>query len=54
MGKTETKNTKEMVLEMEKSNGVYIKKKTFFLKQLWKVYLSRLNKITRGKPQCCK
>ena len=28
--------------------------KEFFLKAWWKKYLNRLNKVTDGKPQCCK
>jgi hypothetical protein len=29
-------------------------KKDFFLKSWWNRYLKRLNKVTDGKPQCCK
>jgi hypothetical protein len=30
------------------------KKKNTFVKTLWDKYIKRLNKITNGKPQCCK
>lgn len=45
---------KKSVVEMENQDGVYKKKKSFFLKRLWDSYIKRLNKITNGKPQCCK
>jgi len=54
MAKTKTENNEETILNMEKINGVYTKKKDFFLKQWWETYLGRLNKVTQGKPQCCK
>jgi hypothetical protein len=30
------------------------KKKGSFIKKWWDKYVKRLNKITNGKPQCCK
>ncbi|NOX33725.1 MAG: hypothetical protein GXP56_08295 [Deltaproteobacteria bacterium] len=54
MEKAIAKRNKEVILEMEKFNGVYIQKKSFFLKQWWNNYLERLNRVTQGKPQCCK
>ncbi len=44
---------------MEKNNKkktdiVVEKKKSFFLKNWWNKYIKRLNKVTNGKPQCCK
>jgi len=54
MKKSETKKNNEIILDMEKTNGVYVKKKSFFLKRWWENYLGRLNKVTDGKPQCCK
>jgi len=54
MEKTQAKNKEETILNMEKINGVYTKKKIFFLKHWWNEYLGRLNKVTKDKPQCCK
>lgn len=31
----------------------YLKESSFFLKRMWDSYLTRLNKITNGKGQCC-
>ncbi len=28
--------------------------KVSFFKRVWQRYLKRLNKVTKGKPQCCK
>lgn len=30
------------------------KKETSYIKTIWDKYVQRLNKITNGKPQCCK
>jgi len=30
------------------------KKKASYIKTIWDKYIKRLNKITNGKPQCCK
>jgi len=38
----------------EKSEVVMDNKKPFFFKNWWNKYIKRLNKITNGKPQCCK
>lgn len=54
MEKTKTKKDTPIILDMEKTNGVYTKRTSFFLKRWWNSYLARLNKITDGKPQCCK
>ncbi len=54
MEMTQTRKTEETILNMEKIDGVYTKKKVFFLKHWWNEYLGRLNKVTKGKPQCCK
>ncbi len=29
-------------------------KKASFFQRVWQRYLKRLNKVTKGKPQCCK
>jgi hypothetical protein len=54
MKKSQIKHNTDLVLDMVKSNGVYIRKEPFFLKQWWSNYLNRLNKVTHGKSQCCK
>ena len=54
MEKTQEKNKEETILDIKKSDAVHAKKKVFFVKQWWNNYLGRLNKVTKGKPQCCK
>jgi hypothetical protein len=54
MKKSQIKHNTDLVVDMEKSNGIHVKKKAFFLKRWWNSYLGRLNKVTNGKPQCCK
>lgn len=39
------KDKKEKIPEQKKKSAV---------KSLWNNYIKRLNKITNGKPQCCK
>ncbi len=39
---------------IERKNQVVKKKKGSFTKKWWDKYVKRLNKITNGKPQCCK
>jgi hypothetical protein len=36
-----------------KNHGANIKK-DLFIKKWWDKYVKRLNRITNGKPQCCK
>ena len=39
---------------IKRKNQVVKKKKGSFTKKWWDKYVKRLNKITNGKPQCCK
>jgi hypothetical protein len=53
MEKISTKKDNEIISDIKDSSGAD-KKKNFFLKRWWDSYLGRLNKVTKGKPQCCK
>lgn len=35
------------------SPKTYLKQSSFFLARWWAAYLKRLNKVTKGKAQCC-
>ena len=49
------KGESPMVDENKRNNMDGKKKKNnTFIKKLWDNYIKRLNKITNGKPQCCK
>ena len=45
--------TKSNKIKSLKADGNHKKKSAFFIKRWWDNYLARLNKITKGKPQCC-
>jgi YHS domain-containing protein len=39
--------------KFQKTPEAYLKQSSFFPKRWWGNYLKRLNKVTKGKPQCC-
>ncbi len=40
--------------QKQHSAGSMKKRQKSFIQRVWEKYIKRLNKVTDGKPQCCK